>query len=129
MKRYEIAQKYKNEGYNCAQAVALAYYDLTSLSQDEIINITSGFGLGMGNMEATCGALVGANIILGYINTTNVSSTKLAKELSEKFKELSGATICKDLKGIETKIILCPCIDCVKNASLALDYIKEVYNI
>lgn len=30
-----------------------------------------------------------------------------------------GATICKDLKGIETGTVLCPCTECVRNAVLA----------
>jgi hypothetical protein len=29
---------------------------------------------------------------------------------------LSGAVICKELKGIETGKVLCACEDCVKNA-------------
>lgn len=31
-----------------------------------------------------------------------------------------GATICKDLKGIENGAPLCPCPECVRNAVLAL---------
>ena len=31
-----------------------------------------------------------------------------------------GATICKDLKGVETGIPRCPCPECVRNAVLAL---------
>lgn len=30
-----------------------------------------------------------------------------------------GATICKDLKGVETGKVLCPCAQCVRNAVLA----------
>ena len=36
------------------------------------------------------------------------------------FQEKCGATICKDLKGVETGAPLCPCPECVRNAVLAL---------
>ncbi len=33
---------------------------------------------------------------------------------------LCGATLCKDLKGVDTGAPLCPCPECVRNAVLAL---------
>ena len=34
-----------------------------------------------------------------------------------RFKELCGATICRDIKGIDTGKVLCSCEDCVRNAT------------
>ena len=39
--------------YNCAQSVTAALSDRTELSEKELVQISAG----MGNMEATCGAI------------------------------------------------------------------------
>ena len=63
IERAEYARGLKAAGKcNCAQAVVAALYDLTNLDLDTLLQTTSGFAVGMGNMEATCGALIGANI-------------------------------------------------------------------
>ena len=59
------AVELRQNGYNCCQAVAAALADLTSLTEDQLMQIASGFALGIGNMEGTCGALVGAAIAAG----------------------------------------------------------------
>ena len=45
---------------------------------------------------------------------------RISKELVQNFERKCGATICKDLKGIETGKVLCPCPECVRNAVLSL---------
>jgi C_GCAxxG_C_C family probable redox protein len=109
-------------GLNCCQAVALALKDECDLDEKTIKDLTSGFAVGMGNTEATCGALIGANIIAG-LKSQGSGAVRNAAALSSEFKKLSGATICKDLKGIETGQVLCSCNDCVMNAVLAYDKI------
>ena len=37
-------------------------------------------------------------------------------ETLAKFKEKCGATICKDLKGRDTGVVICECDDCVRHA-------------
>ena len=39
-----------------------------------------------------------------------------AANVLRQFKALCGATVCKDLKGVDTGVVLCPCDDCVRNA-------------
>ena len=41
------------------------------------------------------------------------------KQLIERFEELSGALVCKDLKTITSGKPLCPCDKCVENAMKA----------
>lgn len=108
----------KTHGYNCAQAVALALKDDTGLSEEELSSITSGFGAGMGTMEATCGALVGATIVEG-LNKKEKGTMLYARLTLLDFKVRSGAVTCKDLKGVETGKTLCSCEDCVRNAVLS----------
>lgn len=121
MDRKEQAVNLKHNGSNCAQAVLLAYKDILDLDEKTLKQLGSGFGIGMGNMEATCGALVAANMILGLKNDGSMATIKKSKVLSEKFKELSKDTICKRLKGIDTGVVLTPCDDCIRNAIQSLD--------
>ena len=70
-------------------------------------------------MESTCGALIGAVMVAGAA-TDGKGTPRISKELLQNFQEKCGATICKDLKGVETGAPLCPCPECVRNAVLAL---------
>lgn len=42
-----------------------------------------------------------------------------SRKILPRFKELCGATICRELKGVDTGKPLCSCEDCVRNAVLA----------
>ncbi|MBQ9520553.1 MAG: C_GCAxxG_C_C family protein [Acholeplasmatales bacterium] len=122
MDRIEKAVELKNSGkFNCAEAIVMAYSDLVDVDKETLLKIASGFGTGMGSLEATCGALVGANIILGLLNNSETKTKFMSKNMLKDFNELSHATICKDLKGIETGVVLCPCDMCVRNASKVLE--------
>ncbi len=114
--RAEYAAELRREhGCNCCQAVAVALADETKLPEELIKQIASGFGGGMGTTEATCGALIGAGIIAG-LKDEGVATLKDTRQILKEFQKLSGAVICKELKGIETGKVLCACEDCVKNA-------------
>lgn len=120
MDRKEKAVDYKHSGFNCCQAVVKALADMTETDEDTLNVIASGFAVGMGCMEATCGALVGATMIAGLLKEGK-GSVGTAREILNKFEEYSGATICKDLKGKETGVVICECDDCVRNAIRAFD--------
>ena len=53
------AKEFFNKGYNCAQSVALAYADITSLDEEMVAKITASFGGGMGRMREVCGSVSG----------------------------------------------------------------------
>ena len=118
----ELAEKAadlkQNHGHNCCQAVAVALAGETSLSPEVLNQLAAGFCVGMGGMDATCGALIGAGMIAG-LKSGGKGTVRLTKPLSAKFKERCGAMSCRDLKGIDTGTVLCPCEDCVRNAVLA----------
>lgn len=119
----EKAVEYKHNGCNCAQAVVKAMSEYVDVNIDDVVKMTSGFGVGMGCMEATCGSLIGANMIAGLLKDGKGTMPK-SRELLLTFKDMcGGATICKDLKGIETGVVLCPCDDCVRNA------VKSLYDV
>jgi len=105
-------------GCNCAQAVVLSYADKLPLEEETLKKLAAGYGGGMGCMEGTCGALVGAVMVAGML-TDGQGTGRYAREILLGFRERCGATICKDLKGVETGVVLCPCTECVRNAVLA----------
>ena len=105
-------------GCNCAQAVVLSYADKLPLEEETLKKLAAGYGGGMGCMEGTCGALVGAVMVAGML-TDGQGTGRYAREILLGFRERCGATICKDLKGVETGKVLCPCTECVRNAVLA----------
>ena len=112
--RMDCAARRKKE-MNCCQAVLVAFADQLGRSEDELLRLGSGFGSGMGPMEGTCGALVGA-IMVSSLLAEKGSAMTASRAIMPRFKELCGATICRDLKGIGTGKVLCSCENCVRNA-------------
>lgn len=106
---------------NCAQAVACTYCDLIGVSREEAARLCSGMGGGMGTMEGTCGALLGAAFILGGAVGDRVKSRAAVGRLMQQFKERNGETICGRLKGIGTGKPLRACPDCVADAAEFLE--------
>ncbi len=123
MDRKELAVQYKHSGCNCCQAVLKAFKDDVDVPEEILMQMGSGFGTGMGCLEATCGSLCGATMIAGLKNDKGTPTVMTSRELLADFKANSGATICKELKGIETGKVLCECDDCVRNAVTAVEKI------
>lgn len=103
---------------NCCQAVLVAFAKETGMDEAALLKLGSGFGGGMGTMEGSCGALVGAVMISSLLSKDGEARTN-SRKIMTRFKELCGAISCRDIKGIETGTPLCSCQDCVKNAVLA----------
>lgn len=124
--RKEKAAELKRCGtHNCTQAVLCTYCDYTGLDEDTIKHIGNGFAAGMGNMEGTCGAIIGAGIVLGLATKDKALSLKGTRYIMEKFKERNGSTQCKELKGIGTGKPLRECPLCVADASQFLEEILD----
>lgn len=121
--RAEKAVVYK-KSMNCAQAVLMAYQKELGKTQEELMALGDAFGLGMGGMEATCGALTGAAVVLGLLNKEGKEPSKmLMNRVLHRFEKEAGATRCKDLKGVGTGKMLCSCDDCVRIAVQELDQV------
>lgn len=123
--RKELALKMRAEGANCAQAVGAALYDFVEdqVSEVQLYKMLEGFGLGMGGMEGTCGALSGVIAIAGLLNSsgdrknnTKQNTYKLSREIVRQFQEKNTSVRCKDLKGVETGTMLRSCPGCIEDA-------------
>lgn len=119
--RISEAVEKKNCGYNCAQALLCTYYDLAGLDEETARNLGSAFGLGMGNMEGTCGAITGAGMVLSLASDDRVKAIRGMKKIMNKFQLRNGATQCKMLKGVDTGNVLRECSDCVADAAEFLE--------
>lgn len=119
--RISEAVEKKNCGYNCAQALLCTYCDLAGLDEETARNLGSAFGLGMGNMEGTCGAITGAGMVLSLASDDRVKSIRGMKQIMNKFQLRNGATQCKMLKGVGTGRVLRECSDCVADAAEFLE--------
>ena len=116
--RMDYAARRKSE-MNCCQAVLVAFADRLGKGEDELKRLGSGFGSGMATMEGTCGALVGAIMVSSLLSAEGEARNN-SRAIMSRFKELcGGATICRELKGIDTGKVLCSCENCVRNAGRA----------
>ena len=114
--RCEKAVELKHGSNNCAQAVAVSCSDLVGMEKDLLWKLNAGFGGGMGTMEGTCGALCAAQMVMGLKKYEGAPVLRDAAGILKEFENKCGATICKDLKGRDTGVVICECDDCVRHA-------------
>ena len=128
--RAAAAAELKTTGQcNCTQSVVKVFEDKLPVEGDTLRMLAAGYAAGMGCLESTCGALIGA-VMVASILTEGRGTPAVARALVRSFEQRCGATICKELKGVATGVPLCPCPECVRNAVLALgdvlpDAVKE----
>lgn len=116
------------KGYNCAQAVACAFSERLGVDEKEIFKMMEAFGFGMGTM-GTCGAvsamaaIVGMNESDGDIDKPSTKRVcyKAMKELTQKFIEKNQSVICREIKGVDTGVVLRSCDGCVYDAADILE--------
>ena len=104
MTRAEHAAQLFTEGYNCAQAVAVAFCDLTSFTKEQTAKMLSPFGGGFGRLREVCGAVSGMTFVFGCLygyDTPNPEAQMQVYEteqaLAAQFKEQVGSIVCRDI--------------------------------
>lgn len=121
MSKVDCAVQCFNNGYNCSQAIFSTYCEELGLERDLALKLSCGLGGGMGRMADTCGAVTGAYLLIGlkhgkYRDDDNLSKEttyELVRKFSDKFKEINGSTMCRDLLGYDM------------NTEEGLAYVKE----
>ena len=99
---------FKEEGYNCCQAVVLAYNDVFGIDDAVASAMSSGFGGGMGRMREVCGSVSGMVMLAGLMAPASDPSVKvdrtrnyaLVQDMAGQFKALNGSIVCKELLGL-----------------------------
>ena len=92
-------------GYNCAQAVAVAFCDVTGLEEKTAARMVSAFGGGMGRMREVCGAVSGMYFVLSYLYGYDEPIEGGPKKqlytdvqmLAGKFRESCGSIVCREI--------------------------------
>ena len=78
-----------------------------------------------GLQKGTCGAVSGACVLAGLKNSTGnmtkpnskTSTYKLSREIMARFKSMNTTTVCKELKGVDTGVLIRKCPDCIRDAA------------
>ena len=120
-RKHITSEKLQSGSHNCAQAIVSTYADIIDLDESTAKNVANAFGGGMGNMEGTCGALVGSGIVLGLATRDKATSRKCMRQIMMRFQERNGATQCMMLKGVGTGVVLRECTGCVADAAEFLE--------
>ena len=110
--RVERARNYFLEGYNCAQAVVMAFDDVMAMDVATLARLAAPFGGGMGRMREVCGAVCGMTMVAGAIvpsnNPKNLEERKdnyaLVQAFAESFRRENGDIVCRRLLGLEPMV-------------------------
>ncbi len=111
MTKGEKAKQNFLSGYNCTQAVTLAFCEDFGIEPETMLMLSSPFGGGMGRLREVCGTVSGMFLVLGlaegYSDPKDRESKKKIYEdvqkLADKFKLENGSIICRELLGLRIK--------------------------
>ena len=93
-------------GSNCAQAVAVAFCDVTGLDEITASKLSSSFGGGFGRLREVCGAVSGMMMVLGMLygyadpgenDCSKKAHYQLVQQLAEEFRAECGSIICREI--------------------------------
>ncbi len=108
MTRREAAMENFRKGYNCSQAVVLAFADMLPIHQEQLLKMASSFGGGMGRLREVCGSVSGMFMVIGLLygydgpETGQIKAEHYARvqELARRFEERHGSIVCRELLGL-----------------------------
>jgi len=102
-----------NQGYSCSESIVRAAFELGFIDNKidiaSLTRITSAFSGGMGDSGCLCGAVAGAQIVIGHIfgrddiSTPSNGIKSIAKQFVEKFIEKRKATCCRVLNAAKSR--------------------------
>ncbi|MBQ3976530.1 MAG: C_GCAxxG_C_C family protein, partial [Bacteroidales bacterium] len=106
--RQERAEKFFMEGYNCCQAVLLAFQDILPVDRSALLRVASGFGGGIARMREVCGTVSAMAMIAGFLSPAEDPSNlqqrrdnyALVQRFAQAFKEQKGSIVCREILGL-----------------------------
>lgn len=107
MDKAEIARENFKKGYNCAQAVLMAFAPDIGLPEETALLMAASFGGGMGRLREVCGAVSAMFMVSGmrdgYMDPKDAAAKRdhyaRIQKLAAQFKEENGSYICRELLG------------------------------
>jgi C_GCAxxG_C_C family probable redox protein len=113
--RGALAKEYFLKGYNCSQAVLLAFSDLTGLDETVAMKMASSFGGGMGRLREVCGTVSASLMVLGILygydaTVPTASEDKIehyarVQEYANRFRAECGSIICREILDNHAKYL------------------------
>ena len=113
--RVASAQEYFRMGYNCSQAVILAFQDILGVDADVLERLSIGLGGGVGRMREVCGTVSGMAVVAGTLaamkdpgapsdghKQKKAEAYGIVQELAGRFREENGSIVCHELLGLRT---------------------------
>lgn len=106
--RGDLARELFKEGYNCSQAVTLAFTDeleARGISREMAAGLASSFGGGLGRLREVCGCVSGMALVCGALEgytdpkaaAEKQDHYKRIQKLVTTFKDENGSYICREL--------------------------------
>ena len=111
MKEFDLEERVRlavdnfNSGYNCAQSVFLAYYDIFDLPFETAKSISVSFGGGMGRLREVCGTFSALCLLAGLKHPVKnpqdqqqrTENYAVVQRMAALFKEKYGTLHCSEL--------------------------------
>ena len=109
--RGERAREFFQQGYNCCQAVLMAFSDVVGLDDDLLKTLGSGFGGGFARMREVCGSFSACTMLAGFISPSTTggqderkANYSLVQDMAADFRERNGGSIiCGELLGLRER--------------------------
>lgn len=105
MSAADRAEKLFLQGYNCCQAVFGAFAEEMGMDISLAMRAACSHGGGVGRLREICGAVSGAEMVLGVMRGYDTPETRerkaehyrLVQKLAYAFKEANGSYVCREL--------------------------------
>lgn len=104
MSRGDTAKELFLQGYNCTQAVLLAFKDLITVDETEAFKISLAFGGGLSRQRLVCGAVSGMAMVISSLFASDKPDFENKKtvygytqEVCNRFMELTRTLFCGEL--------------------------------
>ena len=106
--RSENARMLHKQGYNCCQAVVMAFADKLPIAPEHAQNMAAPFGRGLAGTREVCGCVSGMAMVCGLCG-----HTADVRPVIERFREDNGDIVCARLLTMGKR----PCPDMVAYAA------------
>lgn len=108
-KRAARARELFEQGYNCSQAVVVAYADVLEQEPEVLASLVAPLGGGMGRLREVCGAVSGMFMVssVAYRGESNTDRAVRARiytgvqQLAERYRKECGSIVCRELLGLK----------------------------
>ncbi len=97
------------QGYNCGQAVLVAFSQRYGISKEQASRMAAAFGGGIGRQRMTCGTVLSLAVLAGLEEGNGspddkeamLRSFKLIQRMTEEFKAAYGSAVCGEILGLK----------------------------